>query len=331
MALTLAEAKVGMADKVNQQVIDAFRRDSLLLDLLTFDDSVSPGTGGSTLVYGYQRLTTPSTVATRAINAEYTANEAKRTEYTTKVIPFGGSFNLDRVIINTAGAIDELNFQLQQKIKAAVNYFHYVAINGTSASSGAGYVVNTFDGLKKMVTGSATDIDGSGIQLTSSAELASNSDAFLDSLDEFLTELNGADIMLMNSKMLSRVRSAARRAGYYTRTEDAFGRPVEYYNGIALMDAGKYYNGSAEVDCVATSTPSSSAFGKTDIYAIKLGLDAFHGISVDGSKMVHTYLPDMNAPGAVKTGEVEMLAGVALKNARCAGRLKDIAILPKTA
>ena len=34
MALTLAEAKVGMADKVDQNVIDEFRRASLLLDML---------------------------------------------------------------------------------------------------------------------------------------------------------------------------------------------------------------------------------------------------------------------------------------------------------
>ena len=52
MALTLAEAKVGYADKVDQQVIDEFRRDSVLLDMLTFDDTISP-TGGSNLVYGY--------------------------------------------------------------------------------------------------------------------------------------------------------------------------------------------------------------------------------------------------------------------------------------
>lgn len=36
MALTLAEAKVGYADKVEQNVIDEFRRSSILLDKLTF-------------------------------------------------------------------------------------------------------------------------------------------------------------------------------------------------------------------------------------------------------------------------------------------------------
>ena len=53
MAITLAEAKVGMADKVDQNVVDTFRRSSLLLDNLVFDNAISPGTGGSTLNYGY--------------------------------------------------------------------------------------------------------------------------------------------------------------------------------------------------------------------------------------------------------------------------------------
>ena len=70
MALTLEEAKVGYADKVEQNVIDEFRRSSILLDKLTFDDTISP-TGGSNLVYGYQRLETPSTASVRQINAEY--------------------------------------------------------------------------------------------------------------------------------------------------------------------------------------------------------------------------------------------------------------------
>lgn len=52
MPISLAEAKVGMADKVDQQVVDEFRRASLLLDMLIFDDAVSPGTGGSTLRSG---------------------------------------------------------------------------------------------------------------------------------------------------------------------------------------------------------------------------------------------------------------------------------------
>ena len=39
MPITLAQAKVGMANHVDQQVIDQFRRGSMLLEALTFDRS----------------------------------------------------------------------------------------------------------------------------------------------------------------------------------------------------------------------------------------------------------------------------------------------------
>ena len=331
MPITLAEAKVGMTNKVDQQVIDIFQRSSLLLDRLTFDNSISPGTGGSTLSYGYVQLLTPSTAAVRTINSEYTPGEAKRTEKTTKAIIMGGSFQLDRVIQSTSGAVDELAFQAEQKIKATSNYFHNLVINGTSTASGAGYVTNTFDGLKKLLSGTSTEIT-STVSLTSSAELDSNAQAFLDELDAFLSVLDGTpSMLLMNKKMLNRVRSAARRAGYYDRTKDDFGRVVETYNGIDLLDAGKYYNGSATVDVVETSAASASAAGSTSIYAVVMGLDGFHGISPTGNSVINSYMPDLNAPGAVKKGEVELIAGVALKNTLKAAVLKGIAIEPKTA
>ena len=66
--------------------------------------------------------------------------------------------------------------------------------------------------------------------------------------------------------------------------------------------------------------------GKTAIYAVCLGLDGFHGISPQGDGVIQCYLPDLSAPGAVKTGEVELVAGVALKNTMKAAVLKDIAI-----
>lgn len=331
MALTLAEAKVGMVNKVDQNVIDEFRRDSLLLDMLTFDDTVSPGTGGSTLTYGYTRLKTPATASVRTINSEYTPGEAKREEATAKVVILGGAFEIDRVIAETSGAVDEIDFQIKEKTKAGSNYFHNLVINGTSAGSGTGYVTNTFDGLKKILSGSETEIT-SEVDISSSELMDANYNAFLDELDAFIGALAAKpDILLMNDKMLAKVRAAARRAGFYERGTDGLGRVVEKYNGIPMMDCGQYYNGTKTVDVVETSTPSASAYGESAIYAVCLGLDAFHGISVDGSKMLHTYLPDLKAPGAVKKGEVELLAGAVLKNSKKAGVLKGIKIKPKTA
>lgn len=330
MAITLAEAKVGMADKVDQNVVDTFRRSNLLLDKLVFDNAISPGTGGSTLTYGYIQLQTPSTAAVRTINSEYTAGEAKRTEKTAKAVVMGGKFEIDRVLIGTSGAVDELAFQAEQKVKATSNYFNNLTINGSKASSGTG-VLNTFDGLDKLLTGAETEIT-SAVDISTSAKMDSSYNALLDEVDAFLSTLDGKpSMLLMNEKMLTKMRAAARRAGYYSRSKDDFGRVVEAYNDIPMYNMGKYYNGSATVDIIPTSTPTSSAEGSTDIYAVTIGLDGFHGISPTGSKVISSFMPDLNAPGAVKNGEVELVAGVVLKNTNKAGVLRGIKILPKTA
>lgn len=331
MSITLAEAKVGMADKVDQMIVDEFRRSSLLLDKLVFDNAISPGTGGSTLTYGYIQLKTPSTAAVRAINSEYTAGEAKRQKKTASAVIMGGSFEVDRVLQNTSGAVDELAFQAQQKIKATTNYFHNLVINGVAAASGAGYVVNTFDGLRKLLDDSSnsftTDID-----LSDAAKVTSNANAFIDQLDQLVHAIDGdTSMLLMNGDMLLKVRAAARRAGYYERTKDDFGRVVETFAGIPLMDCGKYFNGTSSVDVIGTSTPSTSAAGTSSIYAINIALDGFHGISPTGTGVINSYMPDMTAPGAVKKGEVELVAGVVLKNTLKAAALNGIVLKPKTA
>ena len=164
------------------------------------------------------------------------------------------------------------------------------------------------------------------MSLTTSAELDANGNAFLDELDALISAVDGpVSMLLMNNAMLIKTRSIARRTGYYERSKDDFGRFVEKYNGIPMVDMGKYYNGTKTVDVVATEG------GKTAIYAVGLGLDGFHGISPSGTGVISSYMPDLSAPGAVKTGEVELVAGVALKNTLKAAVLKGIAIGPEAA
>lgn len=329
MAITLLQAKVGMADKVVQQVIDEFRRSSLMLDALTFDDAVSPGTGGSTLTYGYVRLKTPAQAGFRALNAEYTAQEADREAKTVDLKIFGGSFDIDRVIAQTSGAIDEVAFQLDQKIKAASNLFHYTVINGDSAVT-----TDAFDGLDKALVGSSTEIGTTAyIDLSDSTAVDTNYKKMLDELDNFLAELDGKPTFLVgNSKLMTKIKAVARRAGYMTSSEDAFGKKVEGYDGIPLLDLGQFVNiGGVSVPTTAivdTRKPNGTDIvtGLTDLYAVRLGLDGFHGVTVTGNKMINAFLPDFKSAGAVKTGEVEMVAAVALKNTRAAGVLRNIKV-----
>ena len=332
MAITLEEAKVGMADKVVQTVIDEFRRGSLLIDKLVYDDAVSPGTGGSTLTYGYTKVKTPSTASFRKINGSYSPSEAKREKATVDLKILGGNFKIDRVLArSTQKAIDEVNFQMQEKIKGAINLFHYTVINGDSNGT------DEFDGLDKLLLGSNTEYNkevSAYIDLSTSDKLDKNSQAFLDSLDDFLATLDGKPTMLMgNSKLITKIKSVARRAGYLTHSEDAFGKKVDGYDNIPLVDLGEYVKVSGDAatteSCVPIETRKNGEAdleGLTDLYAVVIGLEGFHGVTLTGDNIITTNMPDLKGAGTVKEGDVEMVAAVALKNSRKAGVFRNIKV-----
>lgn len=133
MAMTLAEMKVGMSDKVAEQVVDTFLRESEILQLLPFDNCVSP-TGGSTLTYSYVQKKLPATAEFRAINSEYTTSQTTLESKTANLKIFGGAFEMDRVLKNSEGKYNNMAFQLEEKIKAAISLFHYTLINGNTNS-----------------------------------------------------------------------------------------------------------------------------------------------------------------------------------------------------
>jgi hypothetical protein len=84
-------------------------------------------------------------------------------------------------------------------------------------------------------------------------------------------------------------------------------------------------DGGVPVD--VTVAESATTGGFTDLYAVRIGLDGFHGVSVSGQQLVNTWLPDFERAGAVKTGEVEMgPVAVALKATKSAAVLRQIKV-----
>lgn len=319
MPVTLAEAKKNVQDALQVGVIDEFQKNNFLLDNLTFDDAVSPTGGGATLTYGYTRLITQPTAAFREINTEYIPQEVTKQRYNVDLKVFGGTYQIDRIIAGMGGIASEVTLQMQQKIKAAQALFNDTVINGDAAVD-----AKAFDGLEKALAGSSTEFDpGTAIDLSTSSALDTNYKMFLDVLDEFLMGLDGTPSAIMgNLKLIAKIRAAARRSGAYTTTRNDFGGQVEAYNGIPLIDLGAKAGTNSPVVPISTgATP-----GITSLYAVRLGLDGFHGVSMAGQPPVKSWLPDYSTSGAVKTGEVEMVAAVALKATKSAGVMRKIKV-----
>ena len=318
MAVTLAQARLNVQDDLQAGIIDEFAKSSFILNNIPFADVVSPTGGGATLTYAYTRQITQPTAAFRKVNAEYTPSEVQKQRYTTDLKVFGGSFEIDRIIAGMGGIVDEVTWQANQKVKAASALFSDTIINGNTSTD-----ADVFDGLDVALTGSATEINASGtaIDLSTSANVTTNYTAFLDQLDEFLGELDGTpDVLLVNAKMAAKLRAVARRASMYQTTKDNYGRQVEYYGSIPFVDVGSKAGSNDPI--IATG----SSNGETSIYAVRFGMDAFHAISMAGQPPVKIWLPDFTTAGAVKKGEVEMVAGCALKTTKSCGVLRKIKV-----
>lgn len=316
MTVTLEQAKLNVQDDLQLGVIDEFRKSTWLFDNLIFDDVVSATGGGATLTYAYTRLKTQPTAGFRNVNEEYATSEVEKQRFTADLKIFGGGFKVDRVIANMGGIADEVALQMAQKIKAAGALFNDTVINGDSAVDS-----KSFDGLEKALKGSSTEYKpAAAIDLSTSEAVTKNFQAFLDALDEFLMTLDGKPSFIGgNTKLIAKLRACARRAGMYQVTKDSFGNQVESYGGIPFVDFGS--KPGTNDDVVKTETT-----GETSLYAARIGLDGFHGISMAGQPPVKTWLPDFATAGAVKEGEVEMIAAVALKATKAAGVMRKIKV-----
>ena len=324
-AMTLEEIKKGMSDKVFDQIVDIFLRESDILQALPFDDCVSASGGGSTMKYKYLRKVLPAVAQFRKLKGEYTASAATKQEFEAALAILGGEVQLDRVLSKTAGKYDNLAYQVEEHIKAVVSLFHYTLINGDAVATAATDAPE-FEGLDSMLAGTSTEFNAgdSVIDLSNITNTKANADQFYEALTLLIKSTN-ADALLMNTQTIAKIQTVARLLGYKTETEEAFGKKVTSIDGVRFMDMKNHYTVQGGI-----SVPNSVVAvneGKTDIYAVKFDVnDGFHGISLNGSAVIDQYLPNFNDPGVMKKAEVEMIAATVLKNTQHAGVLRNIKI-----
>ena len=318
---TLEDAKKLSQSKLTDHVIDEFRK-SPLMDAIVFDDCVKPQ-GGDSLAYVYNRVSTWPTAEGRAINTEYKNKDVAKTEQVTVNLKvFGGAFDLDRVLINHEKQVitNQLTFQMDQKIKATRALFQDWFINGDSAGTDK----LSFDGLDKAIKGKGTDITLKTVLDMSSAEaIEKNWKAFLYHIRQVLKLMDGAPtIMAVNSDMFAVFQTVADYSAQFTATKSDLGSEIVKYGNTTIMNMGDKPGKSKEI------IETNETDGTSPIYFARIGLDGVHGVTPDGQKGPKTYLPNLMLPGAVKTGEVEMISAMAVKATKSAAVLRNIKVTP---
>lgn len=334
MAVSLAESKNNATTDVDVEVIDEYRKTGAVPDSLIFDDVVNPAGGGDTLAHSYRRLETQATANTRAINTEYTDQNVTTKMYTTELAVFGGSFSVDRVTrrIGPAGS-SNVALNMRQKIKAANAKFADLVVNGDVATD-----AQSFDGLDKALTGSSTEMNLDKVTDWTDFDTDVRAEhKALDLIDEFLALLDGTPTLILGNRYsLARVRAAARRAGMYTKNPveglvGQDGRPIEreQYGNIVFADAGAKAGSNDEIIPVGSRTVNGTeATGLTDLFAYRVGLDGFCGVSTIGGQLAQAYLPPNDTTsGALKRYEVEMgPVAVELRATKAAAVLRNVKV-----
>lgn len=304
MALTLAQAQALSQSKLTNTVVDEFRK-SALLDKLIFDDNATSN-GGASFTYTYNRITTQPTAASRLLNADYTAQETLTTQASARLAILGGRFQIDRALAaNEHQVVDLIKFQMEQKAKATVAAFHNQFINGVAVQNPD---LGEFDGLDLILAGAANQVINAGnLDLNDSAAITANAPAFADFMRRARARLMRApDAWLMNNDMYAVWQSIMDRLGINTATKAEYGYEVSQWGPSLVMPLG---------DRPGSTTPiiPTSAGGLTSIYGVCLGMDGVHGIAPAGP-LVKTYTPNFQTnSNPVQDGEVEMIAGIAVK------------------
>lgn len=311
MAVTLAQAAVLSDNQLRRGVIQKFRQLSPVLEVL-------PQLEIEGNAYVYNTEAALPGVEFRAVNAGYSESTGTFAPTTETLAILGGDADVDRFIQRTrSNLVDQRAAQTALKVKAATFKFQDTFINGDVAVD-----ANSFDGLKKRLTGAQVidaGTNGRGIIGSSSSDRQD----FFDVLDQLLAAVPNADALYMNSIVLGKIRSSARREGHWTYTRDDFGRTIDQYNGVPLRDIGTKADGSLIIpfsdEDVGTATSSTS------IYAVRYGQgEGDGGVTglTNGGIQVDD-LGELETKPALRT-RIEWYLGIALFGGTAAGRLRGV-------
>lgn len=261
MAVTLVEAAKLSQNDFQAGVVETFvmEDDSVILDRIPFLEV----TGNA---YAYNEEATLPGVEFRAVNAGYTESTGTVNPKTEKLVILGGDADVDVFIEKTRSNLaDQRATQARLKVKAATYKFQDAFINGNVEVD-----ANSFDGLKKRLTGAQVVSGGTnGIEIVGTEEATRF--AFYDKLDELIAAVKGGpEALYMNAMILARIKSAARRTGRYETTRDEFGKLVDTFDGIPMLDIGTKADGSLILPQTETKGSSNVC---SSIYAVRFGED----------------------------------------------------------
>lgn len=316
--ITLAEAQKMNPSAISRRLYDEIQVDNML-GILPFDDTAAISGRGGTTTYVHNRVKTGSGVSTRAIGGKYTASNMEIEQITITLAQLGGKFEIDRRIGLNIRPEREAQ-EMEAKVKAARGLFNKLVIHGDRAVD-----PNAFDGLSKALVGATRQEDTNEHDWTKPVMEAKDAYGILSALDDLNSSVSGSvSAYLGNSEALNKIRSAARLVNAYTTRVTPLSDQTEFYGSIALLDMAEVGGTDGDEEVLPIKED-----GTAELFAVRFGLDAFHGVTSMGGNIFDIVRPDYNLAEEQVTGLVEIgPVGVALEQLRAAAVLRNVRLRP---
>jgi hypothetical protein len=269
------------------------------------------------------------TIATRALNANYTPQTNSLTPQTVTLTRLGGTVQTDiaiermgeeqaatRRVQQLQETARSLGRQLQAEIIGAPSVaIAFQTAGGHSISHAATSVFNSTQLIN--FVGS-----NGGQVLTGNSDAAKQGQqAFLEALDNLILSVQGgAEVLIMNAQALARLKSFAREYTVFTSQQDVYGQPmfIETYNGIPIINAGFLANGTSQV--VSNTETLGTSTNCTSVYAARFGERSMFTLPTN----VGVSVTDNGAVLQQLTTTLELEVGGLCAHSRAVARLQGV-------
>ncbi len=272
---TLVELSKIETGTLRGSIIDTLLMESDLMQMLQWE---TIGALATTIT----RMGTLPSVGFRKINGGYAVSTGALEQRVENISLMGANFDTDKAIARAKNTIASARAIVQVMMMKAMAYkFNDKFINGDPETD-----PEEFKGLEKRVGDlvtegfTAQEIDVAG---SSTTEGILNSETtrrnFLNKFDQAIYQIKGhrPDFALMNSNVLLAIRSLLRDERLLNQSQDMFGRPIDMYGGVRLVDIGVTADQTTEI--IAENETKGGGTTESSIYLTKFGIgDMFWGI-----------------------------------------------------
>lgn len=326
-AVTLVQSALLSENDLQRGVVETFVQESVVLDALP----LKPIEGNA---YAYNEEATLPGIEFRAVNAAYTESTGTVNQKTETLVILGGDADVDTFIQRTRSNLnDQRATQTRLKVKAATYKFQDAFVNGDTAVD-----ANSFDGLKKRLTGSQViDAATNGLPVLGADDAARN--AFLDAFEAAIAAVPGAQVAYMNAAIRAKLISSMRRLRGNVESVGRLPKElipggvrsvqprIPVYNDVALIDIGTKADGT---NIIPVTETQGTATDSSSIYVVRFGEDEgdqavtglFNGPSEEQPIDVRD-LGEIDAKPVFRT-RIEFFCGLAVFGGKAAARLRGV-------